>query len=587
MKRMKHIYILLSVLLTGLNAMAQLPPVFNDQPNRVADKESRVRVYLTPQRVLWQSDTTGKLVTSAKNLLLPGIGQAELVNSHMTVLKNNGTNQSSILLDYGKELHGGIQLVTGMMPREGGVKVRIRFGESASEAMANVDTVTGATNDHAVRDFVIEIARGGMMEYGNTGFRFVRIDLVDPNTELFLKEARAILIYRDIPYVGSFKSSDERLNKIWATGAYTVHLNMQQYLWDGIKRDRLVWIGDMHPEVMTVNSVFGYNEVVPKSLDLVKGETPLPDWMNGISSYSMWWVMIQRDWYYYHGNLDYLKQQKPYLVGLLNQMISKIKGNEENLDGWRFLDWPTYSNKPAIHAGLQAMMVMALTNGAELCKVLNDTETAKKCLDAVAKLRQSVPDAAGNKEAAALLAMAGLMPAEKANKEVIAVDGTKGFSTFYGYYMLQAKAKAGDYQGAVDNIRDYWGAMLDLGATAFWEDFDLDWMKNAARIDELVPPGKVDVHARYGNFSYTKLRHSLSHGWSSGPTSWLTEHVLGVQVMAPGCKVIKITPHLADLKFVEGTFPTPYGAVKIKHTKLANGTIKTDIQAPKEVKVIR
>lgn len=25
----------------------------------------------------------------------------------------------------------------------------------------------------------------------------------------------------------------------WLTGAYTVHLNMQDYLWDGIKRDRL------------------------------------------------------------------------------------------------------------------------------------------------------------------------------------------------------------------------------------------------------------------------------------------------------------------------------------------------------------
>ena len=50
---------------------------------------------------------------------------------------------------------------------------------------------------------------------------------------------------------------------------------MQEYLWDGNKRDRLVWLGDMHPEVMTVNTVFGYNEVVPKSLDLIRDVTPL------------------------------------------------------------------------------------------------------------------------------------------------------------------------------------------------------------------------------------------------------------------------------------------------------------------------
>ena len=29
---------------------------------------------------------------------------------------------------------------------------------------------------------------------------------------------------------------------------------------------------------------------------------------------------------------------------------------------------------------------------------------------------------------------------------------------------------------ALDIIRDYWGGMLDMGATSFWEDFDLAWM---------------------------------------------------------------------------------------------------------------
>lgn len=84
----------------------------------------------------------------------------------------------------------------------------------------------------------------------------MRIDLLDTDAILELKEVRAISIMRDIPYRGSFQCNDEKLNTIWRTGAYTVHLNMQNHLWDGIKRDRLVWIGDSYPEVMTVNSVF-------------------------------------------------------------------------------------------------------------------------------------------------------------------------------------------------------------------------------------------------------------------------------------------------------------------------------------------
>jgi hypothetical protein len=146
---------------------------------------------------------------------------------------------------------------------------------------------------------------------------------------------------------------------------------------------------------------------------------------------------------------------------------------------------------------------------------------------------------------------------------------------------------AGDYQGGLNDIRTYWGAMLQLGATTFWEDFNMDWLPNASRIDTLVAPGQKDIHGDYGAYCYKGFRHSLCHGWASGPTPWLTEHVLGISVVAPGCKVIRVTPHLGDLAFAEGTFPTPYGIVKVKHTKLANGKVRSDIQAPPQVKIIR
>ena len=160
-------------------------------------------------------------------------------------------------------------------------------------------------------------------------------------------------------------------------------------------------------------------------------------------------------------------------------------------------------------------------------------------------------------------------------------------STFYGYYVLRARALAGDYQGDLDCIRQYWGAMLDLGATTFWEDFDLDWTANAARIDELVPEGKKDIHGDFGNYCYKGFRHSLCHGWASGPTAWLSEHVLGVTIVEPGCRVVRVEPHLADLEWVEGTFPTPRGVIRIRHEKRPDGTVHSDIEAPAGVKIVR
>ncbi|RYF75451.1 MAG: alpha-L-rhamnosidase [Cytophagaceae bacterium] len=587
---MNRLSALVSLLLLSASCIAQtkspasLPPIFGTDRAQAVQTDPTVRRYLPATRILWRTGT----ITNADRLLKPGNGQADLSGKDLCSLKSDSQTKPGLLLDFGKELHGGIQLVTGQWPVSKPITVRIRFGESASEAMADIEPKQNATNDHAIRDMTVQVPWLGKLEIGNTGFRFVRIDLVDPNTELLLKEARAIFTFRDIPYLGSFRCSDELLNRIWATGAYTVHLNMQDYLWDGIKRDRLVWVGDMHPEVSTINAVFGYNEVVPKSLDLARDITPLPGWMNGISTYSMWWILIQRDWYQHHGDLTYLTQQRTYLVQLLNLLTKKIDAqNSENLDGTRFLDWPSSENKPGIHAGLQAMMVLSLRAGADLCRILKDPATAAQCENAVARLQKNVPPANDSKQGAALLALAGLMPAQEANKTVLAVGGAKNFSTFYGYYMLQAQAKAGDYTGALANIREFWGGMLNLGATTFWEDFNLDWTANAGRIDELVPDGKKDIHGDCGAYCYIGFRHSLSHGWASGPTPWLTEHILGIQVVEPGCKAIKITPHLEDLTFAEGTFPTPYGLVRVKHTKRSDGTIQSTVTGPKEVRIIR
>jgi hypothetical protein len=585
---MRTIIFLFLMSIAAVMEAQQLPPVFGDEYIGKSFADSRTRVYLAPQRIVWKDDGDGQLIKNVEKLLKKGNGQSELTDQPICIMRSADDKYASVLLDFGKEIQGGLQIVTSASSGHN-VKIRVRFGESVSEAMSTVGA-QGATNDHAMRDFTVTAPWLGVIETGNSGFRFVRIDVVEPNVTLGLKEVNAIFTYRDIPYLGSFRCNNERLNKIWMTGAYTVHLNMQEYLWDGIKRDRLVWLGDLHPEVMTISSVFGYNEVIPKSLDLARDITPLPGWMNGMCSYSLWWIIIHRDWYKYQGNLSYLEEQKEYLTNLLNILFTKVDATtgKEKLDGGgRFLDWPSSPNIEGINAGLQALMVMAFEAGAELCAVLGDKTLAKKCSATADLMKKHVPDHNQLKQAAALLALADMLPAKRADDETISIGGAKGFSTFYGYYMLQAQAKAGNYQTAIDNISTFWGGMLDMGATTFWEDFNLDWLDNAAGIDELVPEGKKDIHADFGDYCYKNLRHSLCHGWASGPTAWLTEHVLGVKVVEAGCKALKIEPHLGSLEWVEGTFPTPYGIVHISHKKSPDGAIQTTVKTPKKVKVVK
>lgn len=554
-------------------------------------KDEITQSYVTPAKIVWQSDQTGTNVKNSNILLNRFDGQLSTSGEDMCILRSDADTQASVLLDFGAEIYGGIQIAAGIKGNKTPLKVRVRLGESVSEAMSNaidnsVPGMNSATNDHSLRDFIIELPWLGSVEVGNSGFRFARIDLLDKNEDLPLKAVHAIFRYRDIPYIGSFKSDNERLNKIWEVGAYTVHLNMQEYLWDGIKRDRLVWVGDMHPEVMTINTVFGENEVVKKSLDFARDTTPLPGWMNTISSYSLWWVIIHRDLYLHRGDLAYLQEQHDYLKALIQQIISKISNGREELDGGRFLDWPTSEYSDIIHSGLQALTIMTLEAGEDIAEWIKDEQLKRLCQTTLTSMKKYIPSHQNNKQAAALLSIADIIPSSAAS-DVILKDGANDFATFYGYYMLEALAKDGKYTEAIDIISDYWGAMLDLGATTFWENFIFEERKNAGRIDELVPEPKYDIHADGGAYCYIGLRGSLCHGWASGPTTWLTEHVLGIKVMEPGAKTIQIKPNLGNLKFVEGTYPTPHGEVYVKHIKLENGKINTSVNAPKEIKIIK
>ena len=574
MKRLT-ILIVWCLILAGGSIAAQ------ERPGGQRKEAEFVEEYITPTRIM---KVTGD-VRGQEQLLRPYVGQVSTTEPAVAVLKSSKSGKASILFDFGKELQGGVQIIRAISSDKKAAVFHLCFGESVTEAMSSVDAEgTTATNEHSVRDFETSVPWLGSMITGETGFRFLRVDLVSEDVEVPLVAVRAVSRYRDIPYIGSFKCNDERINKIWETGAYTVHLNMQDYLWDGIKRDRLVWIGDMHPEVMTVGTVFGNHDVVRKSLDYVRDGTPATSWMNGICSYSLWWIIIHHHLYWYYGDKEYLSAQKTYLTELLRNVMKNIDGNKEAYKSGRFIDWPTNDNPDAIHAGLQALTVRALEAGSELAGWLSDPALAKECRDAATKLRTYVPDNKGNKEAAALLAIEGMLDAKTAH-DIIVKYGAKDFTSFMGYYMLEALAKNGSYADALDLISEYWGRMLDLGATTFWEDFNYMDSKNAARIDEFVPEGKFDIHADGGAYCYVGLRHSFCHGWASGPTAWLSQHILGVEPASPGFKTVRIRPHLGNLEWVEGDFPTPYGIIHVTHSRRPDGQISSTVELPEGVEL--
>lgn len=483
-----------------------------------------------------------------------------------------------IVLDFGVEIQGGV--IITLPEVADGSHLRIVFGESVSEAMSDVG-YKNATNDHAIRDLVMPVTSWQTFRCGGTGFRFVKLEAVD--NDINISGIQAVLEYRDVAYKGKFECNNQLLNKIWKVGAYTVHLNMQEYLWDGIKRDRIVWVGDMHPEVSTILSAFGDNEVIRKSLDFISKHTPCNKWMNAMPSYNLWWLKIQYDYYIWSGDIEYLKEQKDYICDMTKHILSKVNPDGTHNIDFMFVEWNSHETEYA-KAGFQAMLVIGLESAKDILKILGEKELSEKCETVAGSAKKHIYPYEGNKQVAAMQSLAGIVDAGEISNTVLKPDGEKGLSTFWGYYTLQALSKSGDTKVALDIICNYWGKMLELGATTFWEDFDVDWAENGARIDEIVPEGKKDIHGDFGKHCYKGFRHSLCHGWASGPTAFLSKQILGVHILDAGCRKVEIRPDLGDLQWAKGDFPTPYGKIHIEHT-VKNGKIETQVSAPKEIEV--
>lgn len=494
-----------------------------------------------------------------------------------------------IVLDFGKELAGGVRILTFFV--KGEKKVRLRFGESVAEACSEVGTERGywkATNDHSLRDFCVELQNYSDMRFGQTGFRFLRIDFLSDG-ELYLKTAVAATEIDARLYSGTFECSDALVNEIWNTAAYTLRLCLQNgYFWDGVKRDRLVWIGDLYPEMKAAHYLYGDVPETVRSLDFVKSETPLPKWMNNIPSYSLWWLLILAEEYSVYGMKPAFNAYLPYVNGLLAQISEFVAEDGKLLFERNFVDWQTnytpnepQEKKTDSETGVAYLMKIALN---KLLLFLEDCKVdCSVCRDILRRLNKRPHCVKKYKQIAALGIWAGDFSAQ--NQKILFQNGAKGVSTFMAYPIFSALASCGKYDYALQVMKEYYGGMLALGATTFWEDFDLEWLRGSGRIDEIPKENAQDVHGSKGAFCYIGYRHSLCHGWSAGVIPYLVENVLGVRVLEKGMKKLLIRPNLSGLQYAKGSIPTPYGNVSISCVSDGQGKVKTEVSAPSEIKI--
>lgn len=441
-------------------------------------------------------------------------------------------------------------------------------------------------------------------------------------------------------YVGSFQSSDARLNDIWYAGAYTLDTNIARagdqnnstfgVILDGAKRDRRIWIGDLYPSGLTLFSAFGYgsrgSDFQKNSLG-VYGKTPGANGsINGDSgawtaatpttgfystSYSIYFPVNVAEYYRHTGDVDFIKAQYAAVKNQLawNRTLENGSGLIETTAGNDGRDWNYYDGgKPGAVTATNVLYYRALSEAAYMARQLaaqrpGDAQAATWAADAqqwsdkAASTRTSInahlfdPQRGvyvmssqdnGTHSGSALAQDANALAvlwgvAEPSAQQSILAALKSNLWTDTG---PQPFSRDADYSSLISPFATGYETAARFAVGDSSDAVDLIhtvWDRMVDRQNPFYTGALWENYSANGDIQDTNT--SLAHGWSSGPTWQLSSYVLGVQPDKAGYTTWRVKPQTASLEWAKGRVPTPKGGIDVDWAKNAKG-LTLEVTAP-------
>lgn len=561
---------------------------------------------------IWRSE----LRTATRKVFNSGIRMGNQWKDNPVVVRIPRDNQAAYMcLDFGKNLLATPEIA---VESKGGGIIDLGY----SEVLEN-DRVAVMRQGIAHAERII-LRKGKTIHRINTprGFRYMVIRFSNGKLTIKINNICAYNVTYPVKENGKFDCSDKLLKKIYEISKYTLSLCMEDVFTDCPWRERSQWLGDFQPEALVNYYCFGVYDLARKavyefSLKNQEGK----DWISGVSpatkpfnlpTWGMRFPVIAWEYYMFTGDRSLLRPS--YEAG---RKQLRWLANFENKDGFtspvskrrNFVDW---TKLDAVCGGgvVQGWYLEAMESFIKLAKECDEKNQADYYAEKANRLRKAIakkywskkrkaflkyrPDSSEKPDLApnnligqqenflfvrlkigtrrmrknALKTIAGETGRYLPNlgnyqsfyapfQSFFTPDGQKGNvrsehtiyigSPFWSFYALLCLFENGKEKAALEYIRLCWGIMLEHGATTCWEM----WDRNT----------------------------SCCHGWSASPGMMLPAFILGVKPTKPGFKEFEIRPNVLDLKWAEGSVPTPNGIIHIEW-KISNGKFIFNVKVP-------
>lgn len=403
---------------------------------------------------------------------------------------------------------------------------------------------------------------------------------------------------------GAFTSSDAVFDWTWDASYRTLQACIEDAFLDCPWRERGTYLGDALVEAATLAAFTRDASVARRSLDLwAQGQLPdgqmqacVPSWHRSpLPDFSLIWILLLHQMWSRDGNLTSAARWWPVVPRILESAayVAGAGGLWDAPPGM-FIDWGVDAAERTGSANgcLNAFRLRALECAGELARALGRTAEAQRFADersaVLGEFRQRLwlsserrfarrmidgaPDAEGEALHTNVLALAfGLAAPEQTSgllDHVVAGLTTNPQRTLTGRapgylelyflsYALEGLYRHGRTALAEQTMRDHWGAMRERGAWTIWECL------------------------RNGEHG----AGSLCHAWSTTPTRWFHERILGVRPETPGDPRRMLVAPDSLLAHAEGIVPHPLGDITVAWQRLANGRLHIVATGPAGVEL--
>lgn len=455
-----------------------------------------------------------------------------------------------ILYDFGKETFAKLKLTE----LSEGSTVNIFYGESSTEAL---------DKEHSYLYEKIKIEKS-CITLNARAFRYVFIENQDKC------KVSAEYEYLPLEQIGSFACSNERINEIWKVAEYTFHLNSREFFLDGIKRDRWIWSGDAYQSYQINNYLYFNVDLSKRTIIALRGKDPVETHINTIPDYSFYWIMSVYEYYETTKDKGFVRFIYPRMKSLMDFCIERTDDNgfvQKVDDDWIFIDWANIDKTGAVCAE-QMLFVKSLEAMIKCCHLLKENSNIYESI--LKSLKGKINKFFWNEAKGAyidsfesglnqvtrhanifaiLYGFADERQRESIIQNVIYNDQVPQITTpYFKFYELDVMARLNKLEYVTEQIENYWGSMLDMGVSTFWEVYD----------------PKLELEQQYSMYGH-KYGKSLCHAWGASPIYLLGKYYLGVRPTSEGYDTFEVKPCLGGLKWFKGTVPINGGKVEVEY----------------------